>query len=108
VHYGGKIVLQFQGTANYDTNISLATEHCLRYSIQINQPTRCNCFSRVYYSTFICGSTCFGRHPAHHQEHATALGASGSTFGRKGLKRCFIWIVWWCTDLRTSNVSCIS
>jgi len=42
-------------------------------SIQINQPTRCSCFSRVYYSTFICGSTCFGRLPAHHQENTTAL-----------------------------------
>jgi len=23
----------------------------------------------------MCGSTCFGRLPAHHQEHTTALGA---------------------------------
>jgi hypothetical protein len=67
------------------------SKDCVRYSIQINQPTRCNCFSRVYYSTFICGSTCFGRHPAHHQEHTTALGASGSTFGRKRLERCWSW-----------------
>jgi len=27
----------------------------------------------------MCGSTCFGRLPAHHQEHTTALGASGIT-----------------------------
>jgi len=33
----------------------------------------------VYYSTFICGSTCFGRLSAHHQERKTALGASGFT-----------------------------
>ena len=34
--------------------------------------------SQVYYLTFMCGSTCFGRLPAHHQEHTTALGASGA------------------------------
>jgi len=27
----------------------------------------------------MCGSTCFGRLPAHHLEHTTALGASGFT-----------------------------
>jgi hypothetical protein len=30
---------------------------------------------------FMCGSTCFGRLPTHHQEHTTALGASGFTVG---------------------------
>ena len=45
----------------------------------------------VYYSTFICGSTCFGRLPAHHQEHTTALGASASTVGSKRLERCWSW-----------------
>jgi len=29
----------------------------------------------------MCGSTCFGRLPAHHQEHKTALGASGFIVG---------------------------
>ena len=29
--------------------------------------------SQVYYLTFVCGSTCFGHLPAHHQEHAAAL-----------------------------------
>jgi len=33
--------------------------------------------SQVYYLTFICGSTCFGRLSTHHQELTTALGASG-------------------------------
>jgi hypothetical protein len=46
---------------------------------------------QVYYSTFICGSTCFGHLPAHHQEHATALGASGSTIRRKQMERCWSW-----------------
>jgi hypothetical protein len=32
--------------------------------------------SQVYYLTFMCGSTCFGRFLAHHQELATALAAS--------------------------------
>jgi len=31
--------------------------------------------------TFMCGSTCFGRLSAHHQERTTALGASGFTVG---------------------------
>jgi len=29
----------------------------------------------------MCGSTCFGRLSAHHQERATALGATGFTIG---------------------------
>jgi hypothetical protein len=33
-------------------------------------------FSEFFYSTFICGSTCFGRRTAHHQEHTTANAAS--------------------------------
>jgi hypothetical protein len=39
---------------------------------------------QVYYLTFMCGSTCFGRFLAHHQELTTALAASGFTVG-----------VWW-------------
>ena len=38
-------------------------------------------FHQVYYLTFMCGSTCFGRLSAHHQKRTTALGASGSTVG---------------------------
>ena len=33
------------------------------------------------YLTFMCGSTCFGRLSAHHQERITALAASGFTVG---------------------------
>jgi len=98
----------------------------------------------------MCGSTCFGRLSAHHQERTTALGVSGFTFGAWRLERCWSWpgrlcvmrklrsapddgrrgsqnmlshtltssnklvellhlvgwlisIVWWCTDLPTSN-----
>jgi hypothetical protein len=32
----------------------------------------------------MCGSPCFGRLSAHHQESTTALGASGFTFKRGG------------------------
>ena len=45
---------------------------------------------QVYYLTFMCGSTCFGRLPAHHQEHATELGASSFTVGEKRLERCWL------------------
>jgi len=37
--------------------------------------------SRVYYLTFMCDSTCFGRFHAHHRELKTALAASGFTVG---------------------------
>jgi hypothetical protein len=47
--------------------------------------------SQVYYLTFMRGSTCFGRLPAHHREHATALGASGFTVGGKRLERRWSW-----------------
>jgi hypothetical protein len=38
-------------------------------------------FSQVYYLMFMCGSTCFRRLSAHHQERTTALGASGFAVG---------------------------
>jgi len=47
--------------------------------------------SQVYYLTFMCGSTCFGRLSAHHQERTTALGASGFTVGAWRLERCWSW-----------------
>jgi len=39
----------------------------------------------------MCGSTCFVRLPAHHQEHTTALGASGLTVGEQWPERCWSW-----------------
>jgi hypothetical protein len=39
----------------------------------------------------MCGSTCFGRLPTHHQERTTALGASGFTVGAWWLERCWSW-----------------
>jgi hypothetical protein len=62
----------------------------LDLTIQIIQPTRCYNL-QVYYLTFMCGSTCFGRFSAHHQEHKTALGATGFIVGEKQLKRCWSW-----------------
>jgi len=47
--------------------------------------------SQVYYLTFMCGSTCFGRFLAHHQELTTALTASGFTVGSWRLERCWSW-----------------
>jgi len=35
----------------------------------------------------MCGSTCFGRLSAYHQERTTALGASGFTIGEWRLER---------------------
>ena len=39
----------------------------------------------------MCGSTCFGRLSAHHQERTTALGASGSIDGALWLERWWSW-----------------
>jgi hypothetical protein len=47
--------------------------------------------SQVYYLTFMCGSTCFGRLPAHHQELTTTLGASGFAIGAPRLEPCWSW-----------------
>jgi len=52
-------------------------------------PTRRNNVSKFYYSIFIWNSTCFGRHTAHHQEHKTALAASGFFIRGKLLGRVF-------------------
>jgi hypothetical protein len=49
---------------------------------QINQPDAR--VSQVYYLTFMCRSTCFGRLHAYHQELTTAVTASGFTF-----------VAWW-------------
>jgi hypothetical protein len=40
---------------------------------------------------FMCGSTCFGRLPDHHQEHTIALGASGINVRERRLERCWSW-----------------
>jgi len=45
---------------------------------------------------FITWSLCVAQHvsgrlPTHHQEHTTALGASGFTVGQKRLERCWSW-----------------
>jgi hypothetical protein len=55
--------------------------------------------SQVYYSTFMCGSTCFGRLSAHHQERTTALGASGFTGG------ALLVVVWQVCQTMTNNAA---
>jgi hypothetical protein len=47
--------------------------------------------SQVYYLTFMYDSTCFGRFPAHHQEHTTALSAFGFTIGEWRVERRWSW-----------------
>jgi hypothetical protein len=53
-------------------------------------PTKCNSLSKFCYSIFICSSTCFGRHAAHHQEPKTALAASGFVY-MEGCWTCGCW-----------------
>jgi hypothetical protein len=50
------------------------------HTIQINYRLDTT-VSQVYYLMFMCGSACFGRFHAHHQEHKTTLAASGFAFG---------------------------
>jgi len=45
---------------------------------------------KIYYSTFIWSSTCFGRHTAHHQEPKTALAATGFAYV-EGCWTCDCW-----------------
>jgi hypothetical protein len=59
------------------------------HTIQINQQDATVLL--VYYLTFMCGSTCFGRLSAHHQERKTALVASGFTVGAWRLDHCWLW-----------------
>jgi hypothetical protein len=56
-------------------NVGKSVHH---HTIQINQPTRCNCFTSLLLDV-LCRSTCFGHLRAHHQELTTALTASGFT-----------------------------
>ena len=86
-------------------------------------PTRCNNFP-VYFLTFIYSSACFERFPAHHQKLNDCSGslwfylrivvtvALCSWSGRQKINWkivasgwWFIWIVRWCTDLQTLNLT---
>jgi len=66
--------------------------------IHIKNPTRCNSVSKFYF-TFICSSTCFGQHPAHHQEPKTVLAASGFAY-MEGCWTCICWTA-------SSNYTCV-
>ena len=62
------------------------------WPVIICQTTTNNAFLlQVYYLTSTCGSTCFGFLPSHHQEHTTALRASGFTVAKKRLERFLSW-----------------
>jgi len=62
---------------NYAFDVRKSLHH---HTIQINCQQDAT-VSQVYYLTFMCGSACFGRFLAHHQEFTTALAASGFTVG---------------------------
>jgi hypothetical protein len=65
--------------------------YLLLFNYSNNSTNKMQQFSQVYCLTFMCGSTCFGRLPAHHQEHTTTLGASDFTVGERRLERCWSW-----------------
>jgi hypothetical protein len=68
-----------------------------------NSTNKMQQFSQVYYLTFMCGSTGFGRLHAHHKEHTTELGASGFTVGEKRLERCWSWFDRLISQTTTNN-----
>jgi hypothetical protein len=49
--------------------------------------------SQVYYLTFMCRSTCFGRLHSHHHELTTALTASGFNDGALAVAALLV-VVW--------------
>jgi len=94
-------------------------------TIQINNQPDATIFQFIIL-TFIYSSTCFGRFPAHHQELNDCSGSLWfylcivvtvvlcSWSGRLAVRIInwkivasgwwFIWIVQWCTDLKTLNI----
>jgi hypothetical protein len=69
--------------------------------------------SQVYYLTFMCGLTCFGRFLAHHRELTTALAASGFTVKNSFtslLLDVYVWLNMFWTLSRPSSgaYNCIS
>jgi hypothetical protein len=62
----------------------------LHHAIQIILPPRCTSFTGLLLDGFVWLNM-FRVSPAHHQEHTTALGASGFAVGEKRLERCWSW-----------------
>jgi len=69
----------FKSNENCPSNLTLASPCIIIQFKYINQVDAT--VPRVYYLMFKCGSTCFGRLHAHHQEVTTALAASAFTVG---------------------------
>jgi len=59
-----------------DYTTLMFVDPCIIVQFIKKNPTRCKNVSKFYYPIFICSSSCFGRHTAHHQEPKTALAAS--------------------------------
>jgi len=61
-------------------NLQAGRHICMIIHVEITNKMQ-HCI-KIYYSIFKWGSTCFGRHTAHHQELKTALAASGFAYVR--------------------------
>jgi hypothetical protein len=59
------------------------------YQIHIENPTRCNSVSKIYF-VFMWSSTLFWRHTAHHQEPKTEIAASSFSYV-EGCWTCSCW-----------------
>jgi hypothetical protein len=60
-------------------------------------------FHKFITRRFMCGSTCFGRLHAHHQELITALTASGFTVG--ALVVAALMVVVWLVTSQTTTIN---
>jgi hypothetical protein len=89
----------FQTSRNIDVRGSV---HHSRIHTEIaNKMQQC---IKIYYSTSIWSSTCFGRHTAHHQELKTALAASGFAHV-KGCGLCGCWTLTWIHEIYLPEIN---
>jgi hypothetical protein len=73
------------------------------HTIQINNQLVAT-VSQVYYLTFMCRSTCFGRLHAHHQDLTTALTASGFIVGALVVAALLV-VVWQTTTNKAATTN---
>jgi len=103
-------ILCFHCAAQLHSGFHVYTEVCkvldvrgsVHHSIiHVKNPTGCNSVSKFYFK-FMWSSTCFGRHPAHHQEPKTALATSGFAYV-EGCWPCSCWTLSASSNYKANN-----
>ena len=85
----------------HNVNVRGSVHHSTIHKEKSNKMQQC--IKIVYYSVSIRGSTCFGRHTAHHQKPKTVLAASGFSYMR-GYWTCRWWTLSGTVCLTTSTI----